>query len=132
MSADASPTSSTRENLQGAVWDLASPDEIRLGLEKAFDYRGDVTITRRDGTTIAGYVFDRRTAATLDHSVVRIIPAGSNKRISISYLDIAGLAFTGRDTAAGKSWEAWVRKYHEKKAAGETQIELKPESLDED
>ena len=37
----------------------------------------------------------------------------------IPYSDIAALAFTGRDTAAGKSWEAWVKKYVEKKAAGE-------------
>ena len=132
MSSDSTATAAHRENLQGAIWDLANADEIRLGLEKAFDYRGDVTITRRDGSTLAGYVFDRRTSATLDHSVVRIIPAGSNKRISVSYSDIAGLAFTGRDTAAGKSWEAWVRKYQEKKAAGEEQIELKPESLDEE
>ena len=132
MSSDSTATAAHRENLQGSIWDLANADEIRLGLEKAFDYRGDVTITRRDGSTLAGYVFDRRTSTTLDNSVVRIIPAGSNKRISVAYSDIAGLAFTGRDTAAGKSWEAWVRKYQEKKAAGEEQIELKPESLDEE
>ena len=132
MSADSTATPAHRENLQGAIWDLASSDEIRQGLEKAFDYRGDVTITRRDGSIINGYVFDRRTSASLEHSVVRIIPAGSNKRISVSYSDIAGLAFTGRDTAAGKSWEAWMRKYQEKKAAGEQQIELKPESLEDE
>ena len=39
----------------------------------------------------------------------------------------AALAFAGRDTAAGKSWEAWVRKYWEKKAAGEKGIALEPE-----
>ncbi len=132
MSSDSTATAAHRENLQGAIWDLATEEEIRLGLEKAFDYRGDVTITRRDGSTIAGYVFDRRTSDKLENSVVRIIPAGSNKRISVSYSDIAGLAFTGRNTAAGKSWEAWVRKYQEKKAAGEQQIELKPESLEEE
>ncbi len=132
MSSDSTATAAHRENLQGAIWDLATEEEIRLGLEKAFDYRGDVTITRRDGSTIAGYVFDRRTSDKLENSVVRIIPAGSNKRISVSYSDIAGLAFSGRDTAAGKSWEAWVRKYQEKKAAGEQQIELKPESLEEE
>ena len=132
MSSDSTGTAAHRENLQGAIWDLASDSEIRQGLEKAFDYRGDVTITRRDGSIISGYVFDRRTSASLEHSVVRIIPAGSNKRISVSYSDIAGLAFTGRDTAAGKSWEAWMRKYQEKKAAGEQQIELKPESLEDE
>jgi hypothetical protein len=53
------------------------------------------------------------------------------EKLSIAYSDIAGLAFTGRDTAAGKSWEAWVKKYWEKKAAGETNIALEPDSLEE-
>jgi hypothetical protein len=36
----------------------------------------------------------------------------------------------GRDTAAGKSFETWVKKYREKKAAGEKNIRLEPEKLD--
>ena len=80
-------------------------------LEQAFDYRGDVTITRKDGSRVEGYIFDRRNGATLAESVVRLIPKDSPQKISIPYSDIAALAFTGRDTAAGKSWEAWVRKY---------------------
>jgi len=62
--------------------------------------------------------------------VVRVIPQNSREKISIPYSDIAALAFTGRDTAAGKSWEAWVRKYWEKKAAGEKDIALEPEALE--
>ncbi|MGB8970602.1 MAG: hypothetical protein WCC16_17510, partial [Candidatus Sulfotelmatobacter sp.] len=108
----------------------ASEEEIRTALEKAFDYRGDVTITRKDGSRIEGYLFDRRTAATLKESVVRLFPKNGNEKISISYADIAALAFTGRDTAAGKSWEAWMKKYAQKKAAGETNIALEPEPLD--
>ena len=118
------------EKLEGWIPQLATEAEIRAALEKAFDYRGDVTITRKDGSKIEGYLFDRRTAATLKDSVVRLFPKTSNEKISISYADIAALAFTGRDTAAGKSWEAWVKKYLEKKAAGEKNIELHPESLD--
>ena len=53
-----------------------------------------------------------------------------SQKISIAYSDIAALAFSGRDTAAGKSWEAWVRKYWEKKAAGEKCIALEPEKLE--
>ena len=48
----------------------------------------------------------------------------------IAYTDIASLAFTGRDPAAGKSWEAWVKKYMERKAAGETQIGLEPDLVE--
>jgi hypothetical protein len=118
------------ENLEGWIPQLATDDEIRAALEKAFDYRGDVTITRKDGTKIEGYLFDRRTAATLNESVVRLFPKNANEKISISYADIAALSFTGRDTAAGKSWEAWMKKYAQKKAAGETNIALQPEPLD--
>ena len=52
------------------------------------------------------------------------------QKVSIAYSDIAALAFSGRDTAAGKSWEAWVRKYWERKAAGEKGIALEPENLE--
>jgi hypothetical protein len=118
------------EQLEGWIPQLASEEEIRVALEKAFDYRGDVTITRKDGATIEGYLFDRRTGGTLKDSVVRLYPKNSNEKISVSYADIAALAFTGRDTAAGKSWEAWMKKYAQKKAAGETNIALEPEPLD--
>ena len=118
------------ENLQGRVWEPATEDELREGLEKAFDYRGDVTITRKDKSTVEGYIFDRRVGATLHDSVIRLFPKGDPTKISIPYSEIASLSFTGRDTAAGKSWEAWLRKYWEKKAAGETNIELTPEKLD--
>ena len=107
----------------------ASAEELREGLEKAFDYRGDVTIRLKDGTSVDSY-FDRRNGRTLEESCVRLFPQGKSEKISIRYSDIAGLTFSGRDTAAGKSWEAWVRKYWEKKAAGERNIELKPEKLD--
>jgi hypothetical protein len=118
------------EQLEGWIPQLASEEEIRVALEKAFDYRGDVTITRKDGSKVEGYLFDRRTAATLKGSVVRLYPKNSNEKIAVSYADIAALAFTGRDTAAGKSWEAWMKKYAQKKAAGETNIALQPEPLD--
>lgn len=118
------------EKLEGWIPELASDEEVRVALEKAFDYRGDVTITRKDGSKVEGYIFDRRTGKTLADSVVRLYPKDSNQKIAISYGDIAALAFSGRDTAAGKSFEAWVRKYWQKKMSGEKNIELKPEALD--
>jgi hypothetical protein len=118
------------EKLEGWIPALASEEEIRSALEKAFDYRGDVTITRKDGSVVEGYLFDRRAGQTLADSVLRLLPKNAREKVSISYGDIAALAFTGRDTAAGKSWEAWMKKYAEKKAAGETNIALEPEPLD--
>ena len=118
------------EQLEGWIPALAGEEELRVALEKAFDYRGDVTITRKDGSKIEGYIFDRRSAATLKDSVVRLYPRNSTAKISISYADIAALAFTGRDTAAGKSWEAWMKKYAERKARGEKDLSLYSEPLD--
>lgn len=118
------------DKIEGWVPDVATPEDLRDALDKAFDYRGDVTITRKDGSVVEGYVFDRRNGATLAESSVRILPKDSPEKVSISFADVAALAFTGRDTAAGKSWEAWVRKYWEKRAAGEKHIGLQPESLE--
>jgi hypothetical protein len=119
-----------RQDVQGWIPELATPDDLRLALEKAFDYRGDVTITLKDNSTLEGYVFDRRAGKTLDQSFVRVISQVSGEKISVPYSGIAALAFTGRDTAAGKSWEAWLKKYWEKKAAGEKGIAIQPEALD--
>ena len=121
---------SRREHLEGWVPTLASEPELLAALDKAFDYRGDVTITRKDGSEIEGYIFDRRVAASIADSVVRILPKDAAGKISVRYAEIAALAFTGRDTAAGKSWEAWVRKYWDKKVAGERNIQLEPDKLD--
>jgi len=127
-----------RDNLEGTIPAMATEAEIRDVLEKAFDYRGDITVTRKDGTTVEGYLYDRRNAATLEESVIRLIPTPAKgaaasttvERMNIPYADVAGLKFSGRDTAAGKTFDAWVKKYWEKKAAGETNIQIAPEKLD--
>ena len=119
-----------REQLEGWVPELASEAEVREALEKAFDYRGDVTITRKDGSKVEGYLFDRRSGSSLSDSFVRIIPSKEQTKVNVTYAEIAALAFTGRDTAAGKTFEAWVKKYWEKKAAGEKNIQIEPEKLD--
>jgi hypothetical protein len=118
------------EKLEGWVPAVAGEEDLRQALEKAFDYRGDVTITRKDGSKVEGYVFDRRTGNALADSLVRLYPKDSNQKVSVSYSDIAALTFSGRDTAAGRSWEAWVRKYWEKKSAGEKNIGIQAEKLE--
>ena len=118
------------ESVQGWVPELATEEELRIALEKAFDYRGDVTLTLKDNSKIEGYLFDRTTGPSLAASFVRILPKESAQKLRIAYADIAALAFTGRDTAAGKSWEAWVGKYWQKKASGEGDLSLEPESLE--
>jgi hypothetical protein len=119
-----------REQLEGWIPALASDDEVREALEKAFDYRGDITLTLKDGGIVTGYLFDRRTGTTLENSIVRLMPTAERTKITVPYSEIAAIAFSGRDTAAGKTFEAWVRKYWEKKAAGEKNIQIEPERLD--
>jgi hypothetical protein len=118
------------ENLEGWVPVLGSEAEVLDALEKAFDYRGDVTITCKDGSVIEGYIFDRKTGASLAESCVKLFPKDSPEKRSIAYNEIAGLTFSGKDRAAGASWEAWVKKWNEKKAAGEKGFGLHPEALE--
>jgi hypothetical protein len=121
------------EHLEGWVPSLASEDEIRTAFEKAFDYRGDLTVTLKSGEKIEGYIFDRKNdGPTLSDCMVRMMPKGRPDKVRIAYSEIAALAFTGKDTAAGKSFAAWVKKYREKKAAGEKNIGIDAESLDDD
>ena len=119
-----------REKLEGWIPAMASDDEVRKALEKAFDYRGDVTITLKSGEKIEAYVFNRRTGASLADSWVQYFAANAPDKRKVSYSDIARLEFTGKDRAAGKHWEDWVKAYNEKKAAGEKNIALHPESLE--
>ncbi len=119
------------ENLEGWIPPTATESEVRLALEKAFDYRGDVTLNLKNGQTIEGYVFDRKSSGpALSDCLVRVMPKDKPGKINVAYSEIAGLAFTGRDTAAGKSFAAWVKKYNEKKAAGEKGIGIEAEPLD--
>jgi hypothetical protein len=118
------------ERLEGWVPELAGEEALKDALEKAFDYRGDVTITLKSGEKIEAYIFNRQTGATLAESWVQYFtPSAADKR-RLSYAEIARLEFSGKDRAAGKHWEDWVKAYNERKAAGETQIGLHPEKLE--
>ncbi len=118
------------QNLEGWIPELAGEEDVRQALEKAFDYRGDVTLTLKSGERIEAYIFNRQTGATLADSYVQYFTPGANDKRKVSYAEIARLEFSGKDRAAGKHWEAWVEKYNERKAAGEKNIALVPEALD--
>jgi hypothetical protein len=120
------------KTIQGWIPSLASEAEIRAALEKAFDYRGDVTLTLKDDSKVEGYLFDRqgRDGAALADCKVSLFPKDRDEKVTISYAQIARLEFSGKDTAHGKSFETWIKKYNERKAAGEKDIRLEPEKLD--
>jgi hypothetical protein len=119
-----------REKLEGWVPTLASDEDLRQALEKAFDYRGDVMLTLKNGERIEAYIFNRRTGATLADSFVQYFTPSAPDKRSLSYAEIARLEFSGKDRAAGKHWEDWVKAYNEKKAAGEKNIALLPDALE--
>src|SRR5450631_2095813 len=118
------------ENLEGWVPELACDEDLRKALEKALDYRGDVTVTHKNGERIEAYIFNRQTGATLADSWMHYFTPKAPEKRKLSYAEIARLEFSGKDRAAGKHWEDWVKAYNEKKAAGETNIALHPEKLD--
>lgn len=120
----------THENLEGWVPELADENSLRDALEKAFDYRGDVTLTLKNGERIEAYIFNRHTGVSLATSYVHYFTPNAPEKRKVSYAEIARLEFTGKDRAAGKHWEDWVKKYNEKKAAGEKNIALVPEALE--
>ena len=118
------------EKLEGWIPELASDDEVRSALEKAFDYRGDVTITTRAGRKIEAYIFNRHTGTTLADSWVQYFEPNVDGKQKLAYDQIARLEFSGKDRAAGKHWEDWVKAYNERKAAGEKNIALEPDKLE--
>ena len=52
-----------RPTLKGT--DVAAPDQLAAAIEQAFDYRGDVTMTLKNGERLEGYIFDRVPSAPL-------------------------------------------------------------------
>ncbi|GAB1722124.1 MAG: hypothetical protein GDA65_05945 [Nitrospira sp. CR1.1] len=95
-------------SLEGRVFRPASPTELSEAIELAFDYRGDITVELKSGGQVTGYLFNR--TATGDQPTIELFPSTSSGTMTIPYSEVMTLAFTGEDTATGKSWEAWIAK----------------------
>lgn len=106
--------SEEQKSLEKWTPSLASKEELYDALEKAFDYRGDITITLKNDTRIVGYVFNRESKVA--EPFAELYPADRDEKIKVYYKDIAGLVFSGVDTAAGKSWAVWLEKQKAKEA----------------
>ena len=85
-------------------------------IERAFDYRGNVTVERRDGTEMVGYLFNRN--AAVPQPFVQMFDAAGEGPLTIPYADIRSIRFTGKDTAAGNSYAAWLERKAAAKAEG--------------
>jgi len=107
-------------DLQGTRIEATEREAFEKAAELAVDYRGDVTITTSDtGERIEGFVFDIKRTGAPDTTLLRYIGKDKDGRSSIPFSRIGAIEFTGKDTAAGKSFERWMKKYVEKKLAGE-------------
>jgi hypothetical protein len=87
-------------------------------------------MTLKSGERIEAYIFNRQSGPTLADSYVQYFTPKAEDKRRVSYAQIARLEFSGKDRAAGKHWEDWVKAYTEKKAAGEKNIALHPDKLD--
>jgi hypothetical protein len=98
-------------------WSPEVGDGVTLAevIERAFDYRGDVTIVRRDGSEIVGYLFNRD--AEVPRPFVQVYEQQGGHPLTVPYADIRTVRFTGRDTAAGNSYAAWLRSRDAARAA---------------
>ncbi|MHC4108080.1 MAG: hypothetical protein ACYSTY_08350, partial [Planctomycetota bacterium] len=115
-------------SLQGMAIDASDTEVLCRAIDLAFDYRGDVTVVRKSTREpVAGYIFDRAVGEQSGISKIRLIPADGRPRVTIPYDDIAEVRFSGRDPAAGKSFETWMKQYVRKKLSGEAaNIESEP------
>ncbi len=86
-------------------------------IEKAFDYRGDVTVSLKDGSQVVGFLSNREAkgAARCREPFIEMMLDGRNDKLLIKYAQIATITLSGEDAAAGKSWEEWVVKEEARK-----------------
>jgi hypothetical protein len=105
---DAQPHNTSSHSLERRIFRPANEAELREAVDRAFDYRGDVTLELTSRQKIEGYIFNRNALAS--PPFLQLFPRGQPGERKIPYADIVAIAFTGEDTASGKSWEAWVKK----------------------
>ena len=102
-------------SFEGRMFRPTSFAELTEAVELAFDYRGDVTIALKSGQSLVGYLFNRQVRGS--ESSLELFPSGSSLAQKICYNEILAIAFTGEDTATGKSWEAWISKKESERQA---------------
>ena len=105
----------TDETLEGWAPEIGRGLTLEEVVERAFDYRGNVTVVKRDGTEFEGYLFNRERDAV--EPFVQLFDRAGDGPHEIRYADIRAIRFTGRDTAAGTSYAAWLRAKESKKPA---------------
>jgi hypothetical protein len=97
----------TDVTLEGWIPEIGPNLSLAEVVDKAFDYRGNVTVVRIDGSETEGYLFNRN--ADAPGPFVQMFDLSGEGPFTIAYREIRTIRFTGRDTAAGNSYAAWLR-----------------------
>jgi len=103
------------KSLEGWAPEPAAGLPLARLVDLAFDYRGNTTVVKRDGTALHGYVFNRDADAPAPYLEMFDAEGGGPHRVP--YSDVRTVHFTGKDTAAGKSYAAWLARKQAEKAA---------------
>jgi hypothetical protein len=85
----------------------ASMESLRV----AFEYRGDVTLLLDDDSRVDGYL------SNLTDDSIRLWCRGETTQLEIPIRHVKHVELTGRNTAAGKSWQTWMKKQEAAQAA---------------
>jgi hypothetical protein len=64
-------------------------------------------VVRTDGSELEGYVFNRNRDVRVPF--IQVFDRAGDGPYDVPYSDIRAIRFTGRDTAAGGSYAAWLR-----------------------
>ncbi|MCA9498495.1 MAG: hypothetical protein MRJ67_04245 [Nitrospirales bacterium] len=108
MGSDVS-SAGTPQSWEGRRLRPSNEKELHEAMDRAFDYRGDVTIQLETGEQVIGFVFDRQEKDPQPY-IKLFLPGDQQPRI-VLYQDVAGIVFSGQDTAFGRSWEDWAQKW---------------------
>ncbi|MEM1057957.1 MAG: hypothetical protein AAGK14_01805 [Verrucomicrobiota bacterium] len=109
------PATVDATTLQGALYTFTDDKDRHEAINKAFDYRGDVTITLQNGENVEGYMGNRDT--DVPEPFIEMWVKNVDQPQVYPYPQITAIAFTGKDPASGKSWRNWVaKKEHERRA----------------
>src|SRR5256712_11956654 len=101
--------------LEGWTPEIGGAVSLEAIVDKAFDYRGNITVVKTDGSETVGYLFNRNRDVPVPF--VQMFDLTGAGPYTIPYGEIRAIRFTGRDTAAGNSYAAWLRAQEAAQAA---------------
>ena len=78
---------------------MSLDQQIADQIDAAFDFRGHVTVTLKDGRSIEGYLFNRELSPARGRAYVEVIRKDSDERVRFDADDVARVALSGKDFA---------------------------------